>query len=288
MLLTTTIQQSWNARNKKWYVEKGYPFSAMGMKFCLKVIDLPDGSNVEVEIKCDYCKKVYSKPWYRYIRENRDSEVHTDCCIDCRKHKISDTAMAKYGVTNVLLLPEVKEKVKITNIERYGVENPFGSEEVQKKIYATNLMRYGVKSPMQSTLIQRKTMRTCQDKYGVPYYICNYHKTGADNHKWKGGVAFHRAERSTSEYITWRRRVFERDDYTCRKCGRRSRSGTAVFLNAHHINNWKDNVSLRYDVDNGITLCKDCHIEFHRLFGKSHTTKFQLFNFLKDHGKKIC
>jgi len=35
---------------------------------------------------------------------------------------------------------------------------------------------------------------------------------------------------STTEYIDWRKSVFERDDYTCCECGKQG--GT---LNAHHI-----------------------------------------------------
>lgn len=30
-------------------------------------------------------------------------------------------------------------------------------------------------------------------------------------------------------------------------------------LQAHHIVRWADSVFLRYDVSNGITLCKRCH-----------------------------
>ena len=32
-------------------------------------------------------------------------------------------------------------------------------------------------------------------------------------------------------------------------------------LHAHHITKWASASSLRYDVDNGITLCYNCHKE---------------------------
>ena len=30
-------------------------------------------------------------------------------------------------------------------------------------------------------------------------------------------------------------------------------------IQAHHIKKWSRAASLRYDIDNGITLCKSCH-----------------------------
>lgn len=55
-------------------------------------------------------------------------------------------------------------------------------------------------------------------------------------------------------YREWREAVFARDDWTCRDCG--VRGGR---LEAHHIKSWRDHPEHRFDTDNGLTLCKDCH-----------------------------
>lgn len=57
------------------------------------------------------------------------------------------------------------------------------------------------------------------------------------------------------EYKPWRLAVFRRDHYVCRmpKCG------SKIKLQAHHIRRWADAPTLRFDVNNGITLCKKCH-----------------------------
>lgn len=58
----------------------------------------------------------------------------------------------------------------------------------------------------------------------------------------------------TLEYKIWRRTIFERDNYTCQKCG--VHGGT---LNADHIKPYAYFPALRLDVDNGRTLCVSCH-----------------------------
>jgi predicted restriction endonuclease len=58
-----------------------------------------------------------------------------------------------------------------------------------------------------------------------------------------------------SQYKDWRKKVYTRDKYKCRwpNCILKRK------LNAHHIKTWADFPGLRFDVNNGITLCKYHH-----------------------------
>jgi hypothetical protein len=40
--------------------------------------------------------------------------------------------------------------------------------------------------------------------------------------------------------------------------------GATKELVAHHIKSWKKHPKLRYDLSNGVCLCKHCHREIHR------------------------
>jgi len=81
---------------------------------------------------------------------------------------------------------------------------------------------------------------------------------------WKGGVTSnHRLIRTTLPYKLWREFVFRRDNWTCQECRARSGNGKRVYLNADHIQPFSTHKELRFDIDNGRTLCRECHYKRH-------------------------
>jgi len=84
--------------------------------------------------------------------------------------------------------------------------------------------------------------------------------TGCNHPKWKGGVS--RASKTgyySVQYKEWRRKVFERDNYTCQICGAHNGNGKFVYLTAHHKKSFSKYPKLRFDVNNGLTVCELCH-----------------------------
>lgn len=75
---------------------------------------------------------------------------------------------------------------------------------------------------------------------------------GADNPNWGGGRKNRDPERNRYQAKAWSKAVKERDG-CCQECGATER------LHAHHIKGWKDYPDLRYDLENGVTLCHSCH-----------------------------
>jgi len=85
-------------------------------------------------------------------------------------------------------------------------------------------------------------------------------RIGDKNPMWKGGVTpINQKIRNSKEYKLWRLAVFERDNYTCQFCRARNGKGKNVILNADHIKPFADYPELRFAIDNGRTLCIDCH-----------------------------
>jgi hypothetical protein len=85
--------------------------------------------------------------------------------------------------------------------------------------------------------------------------------------------------RTYPEYYGWRLQVYEKDNYTCQKCG----DNKGGNLEAHHIEGYSFNKELQTVVDNGITFCKSCHKEFHRIYGVESTTE-KVNNFMSGRG----
>lgn len=292
MLLSNTAVVTWNAKNKKHYVDLGYPFTKLKDTFEAKVEHLTRCSRAKVLVKCDYCGKEYECVWQHYYSKKVHSILPTDACKDCCELKAVEAIETKYGSFSEMHFAS-DEKRKRTNMEKYGCDNPFGNEEIKQKIKNTNLEKYGYECAMQHPDVVKKGQQTCLEKYGVINYGKIYSEThrGELSNNWKGGVSAERDERSNYIYRNWRKEVFARDHYTCQKCGIKCGVGTgSVELNVHHIRNWRDNEDCRYDVDNGIVLCEKCHIQFHSQYGKRHNTPEQLEEFLNNEkiDEKIC
>ncbi len=93
-------------------------------------------------------------------------------------------------------------------------------------------------------------------------------KKGKLSPNWKGGFSLFNAEiRLSDKYKIWRSRVFERDNWTCQTCQKKGN------IEAHHKKEFSKiiqenkirtmikamNCKELWDVENGVTLCGDCH-----------------------------
>jgi len=98
--------------------------------------------------------------------------------------------------------------------------------------------------------------------------------SGKNNHFWKGGKTSLSSQiRNSIEYSFWRISVFKRDYFTCQHCGAKNKKGEKYIFDAHHIypfykilddfniTSIEEAISCEklWDIENGITLCRECH-----------------------------
>lgn len=75
--------------------------------------------------------------------------------------------------------------------------------------------------------------------------------------RWRGIPRLgkrYKHQNNNRNYKNWREKVFERDGYMCQGCKQ-----FGGYLQAHHIKGWTEYPELRYEINNGQTLCGNCH-----------------------------
>lgn len=101
---------------------------------------------------------------------------------------------------------------------------------------------------------------------------------GENSPNWRGGKrGVNHSIRTSTQYKEWRMSIFERDNFTCKECKRKGgwckESKESIVLNADHVKPFSlivrenfittledaRNCIELWDLDNGQTLCAECH-----------------------------
>ena len=169
-------------------------------------------------------------------------------------------------------------------MERLGVPRRSRSEAIalqwedkpeRRKLQAESVVKnLGAGTPGREKLIG--IMQT--DEYKEKQRIS---KTGERNGMWNPDLTDEEREREKRHsrrypgYQDFRKAVYERDGYACVHCG----DDTGGNLVVHHLNGFHWDEGGRTEVDNGATLCNECHKEFHDIYGNRNNNLFQFAQF---------
>ena len=166
MLPNQNVEVKIASRNHKHFKELGYEVYN-GKILTVKAEELTKGSNIEVQVICDYCGKLFYKKYVSYLKANLKNNLQKDACQDCRILKSQEVIELKYNNKSAWANKEVREKIKKTCKEKYGFENPAQAELIKEKIKNTNLERYGAENVFQVESIKNRQRETVLEKYGV-------------------------------------------------------------------------------------------------------------------------
>ena len=114
-------------------------------------------------------------------------------------------------------------------------------------------------------LYRKDTALFCSRKCGASF------RTGDKASNWQGGVDLENKRiRKSPEYDVWRKEIYKRDNWSCSMCDKKCRQKDII---AHHIKPFSQYPDLRFDIDNGQTLCRSCHKKVHSEIG--YGTRFK-------------
>jgi hypothetical protein len=188
--------------------------------------------------------RIISEETRRKISENNKGKIPWNKGLtkeDPRVKKYSDKNIGKKHTE------ESKNKNRITHLGKVPwIKGKKHTEETKNKL--SKLNKGGNITSFKKGHKRSNTGRTYFRKGQVPW---NY----------KGITPINRLIRTSVEYKLWRKAVFERDNYTCIWCGKKFIKGVTgkVILHADHIKPFSLFPELRFAIDNGRTLCIDCH-----------------------------
>ena len=173
------------------------------------------------------------------------------CSISCRGKYIGSKNKGRVAHNKgVPMSKEQKVKCSIANKgKHYSPKTEFTANSL-KQLWANPFFKKTVSKKISNS---RKGM-PLSDRHKKALCGPRPHLRGENSPSWKGGYKSDRGQGRLTEYKVWRHDVFVRDNFTCKLCGIRGGK-----LEAHHIERWRDNIELRFDIANGITLCKKCH-----------------------------
>ena len=228
--------------------------------------------NHTVVFKCDYCGEEK-----RIRKANYKEEGNHFCSRTCKdtwqKTGIKGESNPFYGKKHSESTLEQVSKTKKSqnrtgeNAHNYNsrpVDCDYCGKEVAKTQY----------------LIDRSKNLFCSIECHGKWKSEN--QLGQNNPAWNPNLTDEERERGRKypEYYEFIKSVMQRDDFTCQACGRYGEYGSGLC--AHHLNSYNWDITNRTNKNNGITLCKTCHKEFHTIYGYGDNTKKQYTEFTKN------
>lgn len=134
------------------------------------------------------------------------------------------------------------ENIRVAARKRKGVKKGPHTEETKQKIRDRTLGKKKILTKENPTSFKQGNKPAKPFKKGlIP---------------WNIGLIYGKARNTRNgQYKKWRDSVLKRDNYKCCNCD------SSENLHAHHIIPWKEDESKRFEVPNGKTLCKSCHMK---------------------------
>lgn len=274
---TFSVKKSRDERNNVLYCSKKCRGETQTKKNC--ILKVCETCNQEFYNSLSKEKQKFGKFCSDKCRINREKERKEIVCVVCNnvfldilsslKKICSDDCLSIYNNRYKIVFncsfcnKEVKKKPSLIRGEKNYCSKACCSLDKRKGefVLCINCGKEIYKNP------------TSLKKYKNPFCskeCCWKFKVGENAPGWRGGVTSERKkQRDSKQYKEWRTQVFERDDYTCQNCKARNGNGKAVYLHAHHIKSFHNFPELRFELDNGVTLCIECHKETENYGGKA-------------------
>ena len=210
-----------------------------------------------------YCKKCHSKLGYR----RKSAYNKSGLCRQCSQRKVKATSkqeMSKYPNVNfndkiIYRFKKVKSRGAGERVH-YRVNCKFCGRDkgyVRRSLFNTRCYK--------CTMTKDRKIKISAQQQGISV------------NDWKGYISPENTRiRQSEKGREWRYNIMVKANFTCDITKQQG-----IELHVHHLYSFNSYPEKRFELDNGVCLCKDLHKEFHSIYGKGNNTKEQYEEFKK-------
>lgn len=307
MIIDKTVEVRWQSKNKVHFECKGYKFTKYGDAIVVDINDLAITSSCPVNVKCDYCGKVFTKGYKDYCR-GKNTGNGKDCCKECISIKTQEGLMSKYGVNCIFKVLGTAQKIGeekrtdsnlvLSEFYRQGIipiDFHYVNCNNQIKFICPKHISYGVQTTNYGSM--KNSVHSCR--------ACQGEAERLDRHpSWKGGIS--PLENFFKRRIKpWRKESIKACNGMCVVSGKCSNIVHHLYGFSNILKETMDELSMpikshitEYTADEistigekllenhfkyplGVCLTLDIHHLFHHIYGYGNNTPEQFYEFKK-------
>jgi len=238
-------------------------------RFCSNKNNCVHG-NIEQNIDNFYIRDKIKKIYYRQCKD----------CMSLKKkknyQKKSKEILEKNKIYRINHEKEIKEKCKKYRNSFALYDNYFiffeNYEEIRRNPENKDLIQFKCKycgswmNVSNNDISMRKKFYNHTKFRGEKNFYCSQSCKNAcsifGQHRYPKNFQKNNQTREVQSEL--RKIVLERDNWTCQKCNKSKSQNIELELHCHHIFPLNENPIESADIDNCITVCKDCHNLIHK------------------------
>lgn len=216
-----------------------------------------------------------------YARRTRHGEPMWRCRCDCGVEKDIRGTTLRNGVSTTCGCARIRSQYHDLAGQQFGRLTVVALHGITRgKAFWNCRCQCGASTTVLANHLRRRLTQSCgclaREQARTRMLLLGPRLSGPDHPNWRADLTPEdRERRRTKQDVAWSKSVMARDGFKCVACGKGGR------LQAHHLEPYASAKHLRLDLSNGVTLCKSCHLGFHKAKG---FTRFSALDFADHFG----